>query len=153
MYVSDAGGIPRFPLWANRPSARVIPGTATGTGADKTPRPDQGPQRLRTAQAIVIAEGYATAGSISDAIGHATVAAFDSGNLMAVATVLKDKYPGKSVLIAGDDDRHLLNHPQGGQTPDARKRKRRRSPWGQSRVPCLRSRRAGKGYGRFYGLQ
>lgn len=72
MYVSDAGGIPRFPLWANRPSARVIPGTATGTGTDKTPHPDQGPQRLRTAQAIVIAEGYATAGSISDAIGHAT---------------------------------------------------------------------------------
>lgn len=33
--MSDAGGIPRFPLWANRPSARVIPGTATGTGADR----------------------------------------------------------------------------------------------------------------------
>lgn len=31
---------------------------------------------------------------------------------MAVARVLKDKYPGKAVLIAGDDDRHLLNHPQ-----------------------------------------
>ena len=63
--------------------------------------PVGGMDALRTAPAIVIAEGYATAGSISDAIGHATVAAFDSGNLMAVATALKDKYPDKAVIIAG----------------------------------------------------
>ena len=59
--------------------------------------PVGGMDALRTAPAIVIAEGYATAGSISDAIGHATVAAFDSGNLMAVATALKDKYPDKMI--------------------------------------------------------
>ena len=80
-----------------------------------------GMDALRTAPAIVIAEGYATAGSISDAIGHATVAAFDSGNLMAVATALKDKYPDKAVIIAGDDDLHLLNHPKVRANPGREK--------------------------------
>ena len=83
--------------------------------------PVGGMDALRTAPAIVIAEGYATAGSISDAIGHATVAAFDSGNLMAVATALKDKYPDKAVIIAGDDDIHLLNHPKVRANPGREK--------------------------------
>lgn len=83
----------------------------------------------RTAPAIVIAEGYATAGSISDAIGHATVAAFDSGNLMAVATALKDKYPDKAVIIAGDDDLHLLNLRRFEPIPDVKRRKRLHRPW------------------------
>ena len=83
--------------------------------------PCGGMDALRTAPAIVIAEGYATAGSISDAIGHATVAAFDSGNLMAVATALKDKYPDKAVIIAGDDDLHLLNHPKVRANPGREK--------------------------------
>ena len=83
--------------------------------------PVGGMDALRTAPAIVIAEGYATAGSISDAIGHATVAAFDSGNLMAVATALKDKYPDKAVIIAGDDDLHLLNHPKVRANPGREK--------------------------------
>lgn len=76
---------------------------------------------LRNAPAIVRAEGYATAGSISDAIGHAMVAAFDSGNLMTVAKSFKDKYPDKAVIIAGDDDRHLLNHPQVRANPGREK--------------------------------
>lgn len=83
--------------------------------------PVGGMDALRTAPAIVIAEGYATAGSISDAIGHATVAVFDTGNLMAVATALKDKYPDKVVIIAGDDDLHLLNHPKVRANPGREK--------------------------------
>ena len=67
---------------------------------------------LRNAPAIVIAEGYATAGSISDGIAAPVVAAFDSGNLMAVAKALHDKYPDKAMVIAGDDDQHLLDNPR-----------------------------------------
>ena len=67
---------------------------------------------LRRARALVIAEGYATAGSVSDGINAPVVAAFDSGNLMTVARALHEKYPDKAVVIAGDDDRHLLYHPQ-----------------------------------------
>ena len=71
-----------------------------------------GMDALRNAPAIIIAEGYATAGSISDGISAPVVAAFDSGNLMAVAKALHDKYPDKAVIIAGDDDQHLLDNPQ-----------------------------------------
>ena len=57
--------------------------------------------------ALVIAEGYATAATLAEALGQATVAAFDSGNLPHVARSLHAKFPDKPVIIAGDDDRHL----------------------------------------------
>jgi putative DNA primase/helicase len=56
---------------------------------------------------LVIGEGYATAGSLSQTLGFATVAAFDSGNLVPVAKALHEKYPDKPIVIAGDDDKHL----------------------------------------------
>jgi antirestriction protein ArdC/phage/plasmid primase-like uncharacterized protein len=66
---------------------------------------------LVQAPALVISEGYATAGSLSQALGFATIAAFDAGNLVHVAKALQQKFPAKPVIIAGDDDRHLeLTH-------------------------------------------
>lgn len=62
---------------------------------------------LAQAPALVISEGYATASSLAQCLGFATVAAFDSGNLPHVAKALHDKFPGKPVIVAGDDDRHL----------------------------------------------
>jgi putative DNA primase/helicase len=62
---------------------------------------------VASAPALVIAEGYATAATLAEGLGHATVAAFDSGNLKAVALALNAKFPDKPVIIAGDDDRHL----------------------------------------------
>jgi putative DNA primase/helicase len=66
-----------------------------------------GMDALAKAPALVIGEGYATAGSLSQSLGFATVAAFDSGNLPLVAKVLHEKFPDKLVIIAGDDDKHL----------------------------------------------
>lgn len=62
---------------------------------------------LASAPAIVICEGYATAASLSESLGYATVAAFDSGNLAPVAIALQKKFPGAPIVIAGDDDTHL----------------------------------------------
>jgi Antirestriction protein len=62
---------------------------------------------LAKAPALVIGEGYATASSLQQTLGFATVAAFDSGNLLPVAKALHAKFPDKPILIAGDDDRHL----------------------------------------------
>jgi len=62
---------------------------------------------LARAPALVICEGYATASSLAQSLGFAAVCAFDSGNLPAVAKALHEKFPGKPVIIAGDDDRHL----------------------------------------------
>ena len=67
--------------------------------------PVGGMDALAAAPALVISEGYATAAQVAEAVGHATVAAFDSGNLEAVAKALHAKFPDKPVIIAGDDDR------------------------------------------------
>ena len=62
---------------------------------------------LSKAPAIVIAEGYATASVIAEAAGRraAVVSAFDAGNLESVARALREKFPDKVLLVAGDDDR------------------------------------------------
>jgi putative DNA primase/helicase len=61
---------------------------------------------LENSPAVVISEGYATADTLSQALGYATVAAFDSGNLPSVASLLRDKFPDKPFIIAGDNDLH-----------------------------------------------
>ena len=70
--------------------------------------PVGGMDALAAAPALLISEGYATAAQVAEAVGHATVAAFDSGNLESVAKALHAKFPDKPVIIAGDDDRHLV---------------------------------------------
>jgi len=66
-----------------------------------------GIEKLAKAPAIIIAEGYATAATLKQSVGFATVSAFDSGNLAYVAQALHQKFPNKPIVIAGDDDRHL----------------------------------------------
>ncbi len=67
----------------------------------------QGLTALDATPAIVIAEGYATADTLSQALDYPVIAAFDSGNLPKVAQDLHHKYPHKPIVIAGDDDHHL----------------------------------------------
>ena len=62
---------------------------------------------IDTASAIIIAEGYATADTLSQALEMPVIAAFDSGNLPKVAQDLHAAYPDKPIIIAGDDDLHL----------------------------------------------
>jgi putative DNA primase/helicase len=69
--------------------------------------PIGGLKALEKAPALVIAEGYATAVSLTEALGYSAIAAFDAGNLEAVAKALQQKYPNKPIVIAGDDDRYL----------------------------------------------
>lgn len=71
----------------------------------------RGVDEVLKAPAIVIAEGYATAASLAKELGFATIAAFDSGNVVHVAEAFREKYPEKAILIAGDDDRHLPTNP------------------------------------------
>lgn len=64
-------------------------------------------EQLAKVPAMVIAEGYATAATIAEALGHATIAAFNSGNLPHVAKSLHALYPDKPIVIAGDNDLHV----------------------------------------------
>lgn len=62
---------------------------------------------IAKAPIIVIAEGYATAASVSKAIEMPIIVAFDAGNLEPVARALHKKFPDKPIIITGDDDKHL----------------------------------------------
>jgi putative DNA primase/helicase len=64
-------------------------------------------QKIAVSPVVVIAEGYATAATIAEQPNVCAVAAFDSGNLLAVATAVREQHKGKVIIIAGDDD-HLL---------------------------------------------
>lgn len=71
--------------------------------------PVGGFEALREAPVIIIAEGYATAATLAKAADGraAAVAAFDSGNLLSVAKSLREAFPDKPIIVAGDDDRAL----------------------------------------------
>jgi phage/plasmid primase-like uncharacterized protein len=60
---------------------------------------------------LAIAEGYATAASIREAMGIAVACAFDAGNLRPVAEVLRSKFPEETIVIAADDDRRTPRNP------------------------------------------
>ncbi|WP_298623912.1 zincin-like metallopeptidase domain-containing protein, partial [uncultured Legionella sp.] len=67
-----------------------------------------GLEKLADAPVIIIAEGYATAATIKEAIQlSAVVSAFDSGNLKAVAVAMREIHPQKPIIIAADDDKHI----------------------------------------------
>lgn len=54
---------------------------------------------------LVIAEGFATAATVREVTGSATICAFNAGNLMTVAQGLRKKYPEARLVIAADNDR------------------------------------------------
>ena len=68
-------------------------------------------QKIAVSPVVVIAEGYATAATIAKQPNICALAAFDSGNLLAVATALREQHKGKVIVIAGDDDHRLETNP------------------------------------------
>jgi putative DNA primase/helicase len=54
---------------------------------------------------ILICEGFATAASLNENTGFATVIAFDAGNLIHVAPAIKSIEPSRQIIIAGDNDK------------------------------------------------
>ena len=65
----------------------------------------------RTDGPLVIAEGVATAASIFEATGWATVAAMHAGNLLAVAKALRAKWPNREIVVAADNDQFTPGNP------------------------------------------
>lgn len=71
---------------------------------------------------IHIAEGYATAASIYEALDMPIVVAFDCGNIDPVLAVLKSKYPKHQMIIAADDDRETHGNPGKTKAEEAAKK-------------------------------
>lgn len=57
---------------------------------------------------LLIAEGYATAASLHEAVGRPVAVAFDAGNLVHVAKALHGQYPDALLAVCGDDDIQTL---------------------------------------------
>lgn len=72
-------------------------------------------------ETVYIAEGFATAAAIYAATGRGVVAAFNSGNLAAVAGELKRRHTDKAFVICGDEDRGTEGNPGRTKAEEAAK--------------------------------
>ncbi|MEE4677687.1 VapE domain-containing protein [Pseudomonas alliivorans] len=53
---------------------------------------------------LLICEGYATGASLHMATSFGVAIAFDAGNLLPVAKLMRDRFPGRPIVICRDDD-------------------------------------------------
>ncbi|MDT3720333.1 DUF5906 domain-containing protein [Pseudomonas oryzihabitans] len=60
---------------------------------------------------VALAEGYATAASCHEATGWPVAVGIDSGNLLAVAEALRQRFPDARLVLAGDDDATVSGNP------------------------------------------
>jgi hypothetical protein len=60
---------------------------------------------------VVFCEGFSTAASIAAATGLLTVMCLEASNMANVARWASHKYAGRDLIVAGDDDWHLVGHP------------------------------------------
>jgi len=66
---------------------------------------------LQGADALCIAEGFATGATIHQATGYPVVVAFNAGNLEPVAKALRQKLPDPTIIICADDDADTESNP------------------------------------------
>lgn len=62
-------------------------------------------------ETVYIAEGFATAASIHEATGSMVYVCFNSGNLLEVASRVKDSHTSSEIIICGDDDQWTPGNP------------------------------------------
>lgn len=58
----------------------------------------------RNSDPVLICEGFATGATLHEQTGHAVVVAFDAGNLINVAKLLRQCKPNIRIIICGDND-------------------------------------------------
>ena len=66
---------------------------------------------IQGADALCIAEGFATAATIHQATGYPVAVAFNAGNLKPVATAIRHKLPSIPILLCADDDTDAEGNP------------------------------------------
>lgn len=57
-----------------------------------------------TSECLLIAEGYATGATLYEATGFAVVIAFSASNLKHIATLMRERYPDKRIVMCADND-------------------------------------------------
>jgi len=66
---------------------------------------------IQGADALCIAEGFATGATIHQATGHLVAVAFHAGNLAPVAKAMRQKLPDLPLIICADDDAGTEGNP------------------------------------------
>ncbi|ELZ1063212.1 toprim domain-containing protein [Escherichia coli] len=119
-YLASKGLQCPFPMLSDGSLVVVLKNGAGATTGAQVIKPD-GSKRLvagtvkkgsfcvvssgETPEAVIIAEGLATALSVQRFRPDATIiAAIDAGNLLPVAQVMRQKYPNARIIIAADND-------------------------------------------------
>lgn len=74
--------------------------------------------RLDPARSLVLAEGFATAATVREALRIPVAMTLDAGNLMPVARAYRERHPGLELLFAADNDAHLPLRPGGRAMPN-----------------------------------
>jgi putative DNA primase/helicase len=67
--------------------------------------------RIDGDETICICEGFATAATVHRTTGHTAIVAFDAGNLIHVAKIIRAKYPEADIVICADDDHKTKGNP------------------------------------------
>jgi len=88
---------------------RFLPGGEIGGGYFPIPAKDGG-----KSGPLLIGEGVATVLSCCMATGYAGRVAFNAGNLPRVAQMARQKYPGREIILCGDNDIHTDGKPNTG---------------------------------------
>lgn len=65
----------------------------------------------RPVDALLLCEGYATAATVFEATGRACAVAFNAGNLLPVARVLRAKFPRLRIVVCADNDAATPGNP------------------------------------------
>jgi len=63
---------------------------------------------IKNAKAVCITEGFGTGSTVYEASNYPVAVAFHAGNLLAVARIMREKFPELSIIICPDDD-HLTD--------------------------------------------
>lgn len=91
--VINAAGTKLFPKFSKKQGCMHVIGSLPG------------------AEVIALAEGYATAASVAMATDWPTVMTVDVGNMVALAKVIRQRYPESRIVLAGDDDPTTKGNP------------------------------------------
>lgn len=76
---------------------------------------------IENAGVLIIDEGMATSATIHEATGYPVVTAFNAGNLMAVAKIMRKKFPDLPIILCADDDHKTNGNPGLSKAKEAAK--------------------------------
>lgn len=65
----------------------------------------------RVERVLCVGEGYATCATVHRCTGHAVAVAFDAGNLLPVAEILRRKFPSLPMVLIADNDSETPGNP------------------------------------------